>query len=208
MVILLGLVDYVTDMPQTEQGTLTKFVLATLQRSQRKISHKGQDFIVRCIQINPANRQTSEEADRDVWFCTPEEHLAFFHRLDKRMVSEFTHNGKIRPIPMDIPDFVPEITGQLKPDVGPAPHETITATAEAIVCAESRFPIHKPQLMLGALQDGLSDGYPSKRARTCADNEPHNTAPNEGASLDIDFKSQIVCDLESIQYSKTKESTI
>lgn len=206
MVILLGVVDYVNDMPQIEQGSLTKFVLETLKRSQRPISNKGQDFIVRCIQINPASRQTSEEADRDVWFCTPEKHLVFFQKLDRRMALEFKRNTKIRPMPMDIPNFLPEITGQMKLDAAPQLSMAKRAAPSTVFTTLVTIPTQVAQVASKLAITGVQDDNPEDRARASVNKtKAIEIEYHEDTSFDIDFRSQIIQDLEAFQRSNNSD---
>ncbi|CEJ92051.1 hypothetical protein VHEMI07729 [[Torrubiella] hemipterigena] len=209
MVILLGAVDYVNDMPQIEQGSLTKFVLETLKRSQRSISNKGQEFIVRCIQINPASRQTSEEADRDVWFCTPEKHLPFFHKLDRRMALEFKRNTKIRPMPMDIPDFLPEITGQMKLGAAPQLLKPKRAASGTVFTTPVTIPTQVAQMASKLAITGVRDDNPEDRARASVnETKAMEIEYHEDISFDIDFRSQIIQDLEAFQRSSKADQIL
>ncbi|KAH0495403.1 hypothetical protein TgHK011_008960 [Trichoderma gracile] len=95
-------------LTRLDQISLEKTVNTLLEEVSPKRSSDGHMFVLACLQLAPMNRITAAEAECHDWFCTPQKHLEFFQRLDRRSQTELTDDDThLKPMPWDLASLYP-----------------------------------------------------------------------------------------------------
>ncbi|KAK1247986.1 hypothetical protein MKX07_000874 [Trichoderma sp. CBMAI-0711] len=116
-------VDCFGSLARKNQVSIEKMVKTMLVEVSPKRSPDGQNFVLGCLQLAPMNRMTAAEAERHDWFCTPQKHVEFFQRLDRRCQTELTDDDThLRPMPWDLASLQP-----LSPAATPAKASATTS---------------------------------------------------------------------------------
>ncbi|EGR46057.1 uncharacterized protein TRIREDRAFT_66950, partial [Trichoderma reesei QM6a] len=101
-------VDCFGSLARKNQVSVEKMVKTMLVEVSPKRSPEGQNFVLGCLQLAPMNRMTAAEAERHDWFCTPQKHVEFFQRLDRRCQTELTDDDThLKPMPWDLASLQP-----------------------------------------------------------------------------------------------------
>lgn len=121
-------VDCFGSLARKNQVSVEKMVKTMLVEVSPKRSPEGQNFVLGCLQLAPMNRMTAAEAERHDWFCTPQKHVEFFQRLDRRCQTELTDDDThLKPMPWDLASLQP-----LSPAATPAKASATTSSGSSL----------------------------------------------------------------------------
>jgi serine/threonine protein kinase len=91
-------------MSQTDQFDLNEVIEAVISRRRSpQPSYHGRAFVHHCLQRNPLERLTTQEAAKHIWLCSPRKYVEYFQLLDQKMMQSFRIQEQFRPIPWEIP---------------------------------------------------------------------------------------------------------
>lgn len=92
------------ELTQKSQTSLSESIDTIIARRETPPSENALSFVQSCLQVSPAKRLTTNAAASHAWLCTPEKHVEFFRRLDKKTMKGFQIQNAIRAIPWELPD--------------------------------------------------------------------------------------------------------
>lgn len=107
--IALNLVAPEHDIPEhlsyMSQDEIDQCLTAHFDILRPRPSLKAMSFIRGCIRACPEQRMNTVEAQSHDWLCTPEKHLEFFRRFDKRMLADWSIHKYLKPMPLELQSF-------------------------------------------------------------------------------------------------------
>lgn len=104
--ILLTAERHDEDLSRMDDEEITQYIHDLFHSLPQRPSLKAYDFVWMCLQRNPSERMTANEAQDHEWMCTPSKHLQFFRLLDKRILSNWKPQDKLKPMPWELPCLV------------------------------------------------------------------------------------------------------
>lgn len=105
--MLAASIDFdISTLTQLKQDELDKTLKFDVFKSCLKLSKNGKIFVWKCLQISPKDRLTVIEAGCHDWLCTPEKHLEFFTKLDRRILADWHPPKYLQPMPLQIPSVL------------------------------------------------------------------------------------------------------
>ncbi|KAF5027879.1 hypothetical protein F66182_20 [Fusarium sp. NRRL 66182] len=127
--LLLLASDYhdaeLTKMDEEEIG---EYLCSIFESMPKKTSENGVDFVWSCLKPNPQHRINAVDAAGHDWLCTPEKHLELFQRLERRIVSCWRPQNKLKPMPWVLPDLAKSSPPTPTRSRGPSTSQYFTAT--------------------------------------------------------------------------------
>ncbi|KAF4123165.1 STYKc [Geosmithia morbida] len=84
------------------QQDLDRRLIRCFENASPRPTSNAQDFIVRCLRVAPEERLTATAAACHDWMCTPRKHLEFFRRFDERVISHWTPQSHLKPMPWEL----------------------------------------------------------------------------------------------------------
>lgn len=89
-----------------DDNEIEQYIRVLFHSLPRLPSLDAYDFVWMCLQRNPSARMTADEAQEHEWMCSPLKHLKFFRLLDKRIMSNWKPQSKLKPMPWELPCLV------------------------------------------------------------------------------------------------------
>ena len=107
--IALNLVTPKHDIPEhlsyMSQDKIDQCLAGHFDILRPRPSLKAMSFIRGCTRACPEQRMNTAEAQCHDWLCTPEKHLDFFRRFDKKMMADWSIQKYLKPMPLELQDF-------------------------------------------------------------------------------------------------------
>lgn len=104
--ILLTAERHDADLNRMNDDEIEQYIRVLFHSLPRPPSLDAYDFVWMCLQRDPSQRMTAHEAQEHEWMCTPAKHLRFFRLLDKRIMSYWKPQEKLKPMPWELPCLV------------------------------------------------------------------------------------------------------
>ncbi|UPK93927.1 hypothetical protein LCI18_004862 [Fusarium solani-melongenae] len=104
--ILLTAERHDADLNRMDDEEIEQYIRDLFHSLPRRPSLNAYDFVWMCLQRDPSQRMTANEAQEHEWMCTPAKHLKFFRLLDKRIMSYWRPQDKLKPMPWELPCLV------------------------------------------------------------------------------------------------------
>ncbi|RSM06343.1 hypothetical protein CEP52_005777 [Fusarium oligoseptatum] len=104
--ILLAAEQHDEDLSRMDDNEIEGYIRVLFHSLPRLPSLDAYDFVWMCLQRNPSARMTADEAQEHEWMCSPLKHLKFFRLLDKRIMSTWKPQSKLKPMPWELPSLV------------------------------------------------------------------------------------------------------
>lgn len=91
---------------RSNQDVILHYLKCDIFRPDLKLSKNSKMFVWQCLQRSPRKRLSVLEAECHDWLCTPEEHLQFFKRLDRKVLCEWKVQTELSPMPLQLPSVI------------------------------------------------------------------------------------------------------
>lgn len=106
MLLTPSLSDYLGDLNRMDEESLEAYIKEAVINAAGAPSLNGCKFILSCLQISPKKRMSAIEAECHDWLCSPDSHLEFFQKLDRKIMSNWRKKNQVTPMPLDLPDLL------------------------------------------------------------------------------------------------------
>lgn len=133
----LDIEEAVAKLSSCDQDTILQVLKRDIFQPRLKLSKDSMTFAWQCLQTSPKDRLTALEAECHDWLCTPEEHLAFFEKLDRRMLENWQAPMELSPLPLRLPSVLQNV---------PCKPQDQVEHPQGVACLGRRYPLREAEV--------------------------------------------------------------